>query len=143
MEPKKVMDALSDMSVMVKKKLQRDGEFTAFIAAYTAGGNFMAQVEPGTKELERYIAFSRMVNWFKIQSPYICIFGIEQNQGALVIAKTLKATYHLTINYTVQNGQYVFTENITNEMNTEYDNFLNKVYQSERSTLCQRNQLPN
>lgn len=143
MEPKKVMDALSDMAVMVKKKLQRDGEFMAFIIAYTAGGNFMAQVEPGTTELEKHIALTRMVHWFKIQSPYICIFGITQNQGVLVIAKTLKATYHLTINYTVQNGQYEFTENITNETNTEYDNFLNKVYHNERSVLCQKNQLPN
>jgi hypothetical protein len=63
MEQKKVMDALSDVSVMVKKKLQ--------------------------------IALTRMVHWFKIQSPYICIFGITQNQRVLVIAKTLKATYHL------------------------------------------------
>ena len=145
MEYKKIVDALSDISLMIKKKLERSGGFTAFIITYSAGGNYMTQIEPGTTDIEKRIAFSRMVSWVKTQSSYMCVFGIHNSgtQEALIIAKTLDTTYHLTLRYTFQGSQYIFMENIANESNTEYDSYLNQIYQIERSMQCQRNQLPN
>ena len=145
MTKKNPMDALSDISIMVRKKLENSHGFTAFIITYSAGGNYMTQIEPGTTEQERTIAFSRMVSWVKSQSSYMCVFGIHNSETreALIIAKTREEMYHLTLNYTVRDGQYIFAENSTNESNTEYDNYINKIYQIERSVPCQRNQLPN
>jgi hypothetical protein len=81
----------------------------------------------------------------RTQNSYMCVFGIHnaETREALIIAKTREEMYHLTLNYTVRDGQYIFAENSTNESNTEYDNYINKIYQIERSVPCQRNQLPN
>lgn len=133
MEQKKLMDALSDVSVMVKKKLERVGGFCAFVITYSMGGNYLAEIEPGTTVLETKIAFARTVIWLKIQSPYLFVLGINKSRGALIIAKTSDTTYHLNIDYTVQDGQYVFTENITNEICSKYNNYFHEVYRKSNN----------
>jgi hypothetical protein len=149
MEKKNLMEELTKIASLAKCKLQRFGGFCAFtIVCSLTKGNRLVQIEPGETKEDKIYSFGQMTDWLKLQDSYMFFFGTQilrqkyisevdmnnnayytETKGILIIAKTPESTHHLTIEYVVQDGKYIFTEELTNETNTEYDDLLGCVYE--------------
>lgn len=149
MEKKNLMEELTKIASLAKCKLQKVGGFCAFtIVCSLTKGNRLAQIDPGTTDIGKRDAFGQMTDWLKLQDSYMFFFATQtlrrkytsesdmknnanytESKGILIIAKSPEATHHLSIEYVVQDGKYIFTEELTNETNVEYDDLLNCVYE--------------
>jgi hypothetical protein len=147
MERKDIFVELEKVKSMVEKKLQKDGCFPAFAIAYTAESNRMLQLDGWETDEERAEQITKAVDWLKSKQPYMIAFGslstrrkyktqedyqndtnYEMVDGIVILAQTPDKRYNYFIEYTTENGKYLFKEELVNMTNEADESFLDDVY---------------
>lgn len=145
MENKDMCLEIDKIKDMVKKKLVEYGRFCSFGVAYTPAGNKMAQIEDGLTGDAVWDAFDKMVVWMKERSPYMVVAGMQTKDigsvggrepkvenGVLIVAMTRTETKNLYVTFTVQDGEYLFSEEITAKLDNRVSVALSKIFSNGR-----------
>jgi hypothetical protein len=150
MERKNILAEMEKIKCLAKEKLQECGGFKMFVVSYSANGDILASLEPWTDECERKQKLRTLVNWLKLEQPYMFVFcsmimrrkfdkkeDCENNvnytevAGILILGRTPSKSYCLSLEHKKASEGYQFAEeSLVDETNSEHHSFLDETFKA-------------